>query len=254
MEKVIVVTGGSAGIGAAFARLAAKKGARLVLAARRERELQEVAGECGPEALIVVADVTRRADVERIRDQALARFGRIDVWINNAGRGISRPAAELTDDDIDQMMLVNFKAPLYGVQAVLPHMKERGSGHIINVSSMLGRIPFASVRAGYSAAKHALMSLTANLRMDLRAQYPGILVSAFLPGVVATDFGLNALHGGPDSRTLPFAQPVEEVAAALWNLVEKPRAEGFTRPHAQKMLIDYYGAADIAEPESKMGR
>jgi NADP-dependent 3-hydroxy acid dehydrogenase YdfG len=254
MEKVIVVTGASAGIGAAFAQLAGQKGARLVLAARREAELQQVAAQSGPEVLTVVADVTRRADVERIRDQALQRFGHIDVWINNAGRGITRAAADLTDDDIDQTMLINLKAPLYGAQAVLPHMKERGRGHIINVSSMLGRVPIVSVRAAYNAAKHALMSLTANLRMDLRAQYPEIMVSAFLPGVVATDFGLNAMHGGPDSRTLPFAQPVAEVAAALWDLVEKPRAEGFTRPQAHKMIEDYYGAADIGVVEAKFGR
>jgi short-subunit dehydrogenase len=150
------------------------------------------------------------------------------------------------------MMLINCKSALYGVQAVLPQMKAQKSGHIINVSSMLGRIPFAPWRAAYSAAKHALMSLTANLRMDLRDS--GILVSAFLPGIVATDFGLNAIHGGPDVRQLPGAQPVEEVAAALLDLVENPRAEKFSRAHYHEQIAKYYGAEDIGAAELHFSR
>jgi NADP-dependent 3-hydroxy acid dehydrogenase YdfG len=251
MEKVIVITGASSGIGATFARLAAHRGARVVLAARREGELAKLAGEIGERALAAPADVTRRPDVKRIVEDALARFERIDVWINNAGRGISRPVADLTDEDFDDMMLVNVKSSLYGIQAVLPHMKERKRGHIINVSSMLGRIPFASVRSAYSAAKHALMSLTANLRVDLKAQYSDIHVSSLIPGVVATDFGLSARHGGADSRALPFAQPVEEVAEVLWDLVERPRAEAYTRPMYQQQVKDYYGADDVASVEAR---
>ncbi len=243
MDKVIVVTGASSGIGAEFARLAASRGAKLVLAARREKELQEAAQACG--GLAVRADVTQRAEVQHIVDAALQQYSRIDVWINNAGRGVSKMAAELTDEDIDEAMLVNFKSALYGVQAVLPHMKARKSGHIINVSTMLARIPFAPIRAAYSAAKHALMSLTANLRMDLRDS--GILVSSFIPGVVATDFGNNALHGGPDSRQLPGAQPVEEVAAALLDLVEHPRAEGFSRPSYPEQVKKYYEDIEAGE-------
>jgi len=87
---------------------------------------------------------------------ALAKFGHIDVWVNNAGRGISRLVSELTDEDIDEMMLVNVKSALYGMQAVLAHFGERGSGRIINVSSMLGRVPFAPIRSAYPASKHAL--------------------------------------------------------------------------------------------------
>ncbi len=166
-DKVIVITGGSGGIGATFAALAAGGGAKVVLAARRERELREVAERCGPEAFAVVADVTRREEVERVLAATLARFGRVDVWVNNAGRGITRLVSELTDEDLDDMIRVNVKSALYGMQAVLPHFKERGQGHIINVSSMLARVPYAMQRSAYSAAKHALAALTANLRMEL---------------------------------------------------------------------------------------
>ena len=253
MDKhhVIVITGASSGIGAAAARLVGSKGASPVLAARRLEELRRVAGESGPSALAVVADVTLRADVQRIVDEALDRFGRIDVWINNAGRGISQPVAEITDEDFDDMMRVNVKSALYGMQAVLPHMKRRGRGHIINVSSVLGRLPFASVRAAYSASKHALMSLTANLRVDLRVEFPDIHVSSLIPGVVATEFGLHALHGGPDSRQLPQAQSVDEVAEVLVDLIEHPRAEAYTRPVYHQQVAAYFAAGDVDEVESK---
>ncbi len=250
-DKVVVITGASGGIGAAVARLVARAGGRPVLAARREKELGEAARACGPEALAIVADATRREDVLRVLEAAIARFGRVDVWINNAGRGISRPVAELTDDDFDEMMRVNVKSALYGMQAVLTHFKARGRGHIINVSSMLGRMPYIGIRSGYSAAKHALNALTANLRMDLRATHPGIQVTTVSPGVVATEFGLHALGGGPDSRQLPMAQPVEEVAAVIAGVIERPRADVYTRPGLAERVAAYYAAEDMAAVEAE---
>lgn len=250
-EKVVVVTGASSGIGAALAVEVGKQGGRPVLAARRERELSEVAAGCGRDALAVVADVTRRDHVARIVSATLERFGQLDVWVNNAGRGITRPVAELSDDDFDEMMRINVKSALYGMQAVLPHFRERRRGHIINVSSLLGRVPFVAVRSAYSAAKHALNALTANLRMDLGAQYPDIFVSTVIAGPVATDFGLSALGGGVDSRTLPFAQSPEEVAAVIAALIEKPRADVYTRPQYQATVAGYYQAEDMAAVEAQ---
>ena len=214
-ERVIVITGASSGIGAALAELAGKNNARPVLVARRERELEEARSRSGPHATAQVADVTVRSDVVRVVEQTLSKHGRLDVWVNNAGRGITRTVSALTDEDLDDMFRVNVKSVVYGMQAVLPHFRERGRGHIINVSSMLGRVPFAPVRSAYSASKHALNSLTANLRMELRASHPGIHVSSVHPGVVATDFGKNALHGGIDSRQFPNAQSAEEVAQVI---------------------------------------
>ncbi len=250
-DKVVVITGASSGIGAALAQVVAARGGKPVLAARREKELREVAATCGPDAMVVVTDVTRRADVERLRDQALERFGHIDVWVNNAGRGISRPVSQLTDEDFDQMMLVNVKSALYGMQAIAPHFRERGRGQIINVSSMLGRIPFAGIRSIYCAAKHALNSLSTNMRMELRAEHPDIWVTTVMPGVVATDFGNNALHGGLDSRSFAWAQPVEEVAQVMADAIDTPCAEVYTRPAYRDQVRDYYAAEDLAEVESR---
>lgn len=250
-DRVVVITGASAGIGEALAREVGRRGGRPVLAARRTEELARAAALSGREALAVTADVTRREDSRRILDSAIARFGAVDVWVNNAGRGITRPVSALTDDDLDQMMLVNVKSALYGIQAALPHFVARGRGHIINVSSMLGRVPFAPLRSAYGAAKHALNSLTANLRVELAGQHPGIHVTCVMPGVVATEFGTNALHGGPDSRRLPGAQAADEVAAAIADAIESPRAEVYTRPEHQVLTAAYYSAEDVAALEAR---
>jgi NAD(P)-dependent dehydrogenase (short-subunit alcohol dehydrogenase family) len=242
--KVVVVTGASGGIGAALAELVGRRGGRPVLAARREPELHQVAARSGPQALPVVADVTRRDQVRRILDVAIARFGHIDVWVNNAGRGITRPVSALTDEDFDAMMRVNVLSALYGMQAVLPHFQERGRGHIINVSSMLGRIPFVPARSAYSAAKHALNALTASLRLELRERWPEIHVSTISPGVVATEFGNHALWGGPDSRQLPHTQPVEEVAEVIAGVIVHPRDEAYTRAGMQQQVVDYFGVRE----------
>jgi short-subunit dehydrogenase len=136
------------------------------------------------------------------------------------------------------------------MQAVLPHFKERGRGHIINISSMLGRMPLFPPRSAYSAAKHALNALTASLRMELRAEFPDIHVSTVSPGVVVTEFGVNALGGGADSRALPSAQPVEEVAQVIWDVVEHPRADVYTRPGMREAAAAYYAAEDMGAAEA----
>jgi short-subunit dehydrogenase len=238
--KVVVITGASSGIGAALAVLLAGRGAKLALVARRDRELKAVAARCGDDALPIVADVTRRDEVRRAVATTIERFGGIDVWVNNAGRAISRMPSQLTDQDIQEMMQVNAMSAVYGMQEVLPHFRERGEGHIINVSSMLGRVPFALVRSAYSASKHFLNALTANFRDEVRASHPGIQISLVSPGVVATDFGLSAKYGGPDSRTLPGAQSVEEVAEVIASVIETRRADVYTRSDAGQRVADYY--------------
>ena len=249
--KVIVITGASDGIGAALATLAGSHGAHVVLAARREEALRAVAAGCGGEALVVKMDVTRREDHARLLSAAVERFGHVDVWVNNAGRGITRPVLALTDEDVDEIMLVNVKSVLYAMHAVVPHFQARGAGHVINVSSMLGRIPLAAFRSVYCASKHALNALTACLRQDLRETHPGIHVTTVSPGVVATSFGANAIGGGPDSRALPGAQPVEEVAEVIARTILSPAADVYTRDGMRAMAARYYGAEDMAAVEAE---
>jgi short-subunit dehydrogenase len=261
-SRVVVITGASAGIGAAVARRLAAEGTTLVLAARREKELNEVADEArklgARGVLSVQADVTRRDEVVDLRDKALAEFGRIDVWINNAGRGITRSVLDLTDDDVDEMIAVNLKSAIYGMQVAVPHFVERGEGHLINISSFLARVPIASIRSVYSASKAALNSLTANLRTDLRA-HPGIHVSLIMPGVVTTDFARN-VRGEirpPVNAATPGASPMkpqspEEVAERIVEVIHNPVAEVYTNPVSADLARAYY--ADVGAFERATAR
>jgi NADP-dependent 3-hydroxy acid dehydrogenase YdfG len=241
-DRIVVITGASAGIGAAVAEHAAARGASVVLAARRAGALETVAARCGRNALAVVADVSRRDEVQRLMSEALARFGRVDVWINNVGQGITRAPSELTDADLDAIMQVNVKSALYGMQETLPHFKARGTGQVINVSSMLGRIPFAVIRSAYCGAKHFLDALTATFRAEVQATHPGIQYTLVSPGVVRTDFGLNAMHGGPDSRSFPESQSAEEVAEVIVDVIESRRPDVYTRAGARERVVAYYQA------------
>lgn len=241
--KTVVITGASGGIGAALAEeLATRGGYRLALVARREAELAAVVALCGDAAFALVADCTQREEVRRVVDDVLSKTGGIDVWVNNVGRGITRLPSEITDDDIDEMMQVNVKSALYGMQEILPHFKARGVGQMINVSSMLGRAPFAVFRSAYNGAKHFLNALTDNLRRELQPEFPGIRVTLVSPGAVATDFGTNAAHGGPESRTLAGAQDVHEVARVLADVIASPRDDVYTRAGAREAILSYLAA------------
>ena len=262
-NRVVVITGASAGIGAAVARELDRRGDRLVLAARTTDALQRVAAEIAAPAAserresrahVVTADVTRRAEVERIRDEAIGAFGRVDVWINNAGRGILRPVLELTDEDVDEMIAVNVKSALYGMQAIVPHFIERGRGHIINVSSFLGRVPIATPRSAYNAAKAALNSLTANLRVDLQRSHPGIHVSVVMPGLVATDFAKHARGSTGPMPPAPVGSPMkpqsaEDVATIIADLIDTPVAEVYTNPASPALAARYF--EDVARFEAE---
>jgi short-subunit dehydrogenase len=259
-EKIVVITGASGGIGAALARHLADRGRRLVLVARREPELKAVAADAeargAPVARPVVTDVTRRGDVERLRDAALAAFGHIDVWVNNAGRGITRPVLELTEEELDEMLAVNLKSALYGMQAIVPHFLERGAGHLVNVSSFLGRIPIAPIRSAYAAAKAALNSLTANLRMELAERSPNVRVSLVLPGLVSTEFARRALGAAPGAGTAPppagpmQPQTAEEVAEVIGRVIEAPIPDVYTNPALAEIALRYYQDVAAFEREA----
>src|SRR5439155_18734990 len=134
----------------------------------------------------------------------------------------------LTDADVDEMMAVNLKSALYGIQAAAPDFIKLGRGHIVNVSSFLGRVPLATHRSAYNAAKAGLNALTANLRVDLARTHPDIRVSLVMPGIVQTEFAQNVL--GPGSPSAPRwsvipVQTVDEVASAIAGLIADPVPE-----------------------------
>ena len=257
-SKVLIITGASSGIGLASARALFSAGHSVVLAARSLETLESLATELNASADSIAStervvraraiqtDVTIRAEVERLVRMTVETFGRVDGLINNAGMGLTKTVEETTEEDLDKMISTNVKSVLYGVQAVLPYFKAQKSGHIINVSSVLGKIPFASQRAAYSAAKHAVSALTTNLRVDLKNEgFSDIKVSLFLPGPVATNFGLVASGGKYDSRDIPNVQAVEEVAELMVKLIANPVAELYTREEYKTNTARYYSAPDL---------
>jgi len=254
--RVAVVAGASSGIGAALAIQLGRRGDLVALGARREQELRKIASQAGERALPVVTDVTKRSDVERLRDAALAEFGRVDVWVNNAGRGINRPVSELTDADVHGILEVVLMSTLYGMQAILPHFKERGDGVIVNVSSFLGRVPITSYRSIYSASKSAVNALSSNLRMELRSKYPKIQVCVVMPGVVDTPFHDIATPPLPARAGEMLwgnrVESAEEVAAKIVSLIDNPAPELYTNPDAARTAEGYF--RDVGAFEENMAR
>ncbi|TGE22723.1 SDR family oxidoreductase [Hymenobacter metallicola] len=186
-DKVIVITGASSGQGEATARALAEQGATVVLGARRRDRIQALADEItgkGGKALAVQTDVTDHAQVKALVDAAVQQFGRLDVLLNNAGLMQQAPLEKLKLDEWDNMIDINIKGVLYGIAAALPHMKEQKSGHIINVSSVVGH----KVSAGgtvYSATKFAVRALSEGLRQEVKPY--NIRTTIISPGAVATE-------------------------------------------------------------------
>lgn len=249
MSRVIVITGASEGIGALLAKRRGAHGDSLALAARRKDRLERVAQECASPTLTLATDVTKRAEIERLRDAALDRFGHIDVWISNAGRGIGIRVMDFSEEDFDEMLAVNLKSAWYAMKAIIPYFQTRGRGHLINISSVLGRVPLVTARSAYSASKAALNSLTANLRMDLRAEHPNIHVSLVLPGPVSTEFHNNALGGTPTGRGMEM-QSVEQVVEVIEQVIDHPVPEIYTNPTSANLVKRYY--QDIPAFEDEM--
>jgi short-subunit dehydrogenase len=244
--KTIVITGASAGIGAAFAHRLARDGHNLVLAARSVADLRRVGSECegagAPRAVSVAADVRDRDQVASVAAAAVDAFGGFDVWINNAGRGIDKSVLDLSGDDFDEIMAVNTKSALYGSQVAAAHFLERGHGHIINVSSFLGRVPLAPHRSAYNAAKAALNAVTANVRVELHKRNPAIHVTLFMPGMVATDFAKHSKYApaGATSYAGPHVQTADQVAEILADVIAHPVAEVYTNPASADMARRYF--------------
>ncbi len=214
---VVIVTGASSGIGAATARLVASRGARVVLAARRSERIEALAHEL-PDALAVLTDLRDPAQIVRLADATLDRFGRVDVLVNNAGQGLHVPVEQVRLDDLTAVTQLNFYAPLLAMQAVIPAMRRQGGGAIVNVSSMTSRMVLPGV-GGYSATKAALNMLSQVARRELAPDR--IVVSLVYPAVTATEFHQSLAAGGRVGGGSWAAKPhsAEHVAEAIVGVI-----------------------------------
>jgi NADP-dependent 3-hydroxy acid dehydrogenase YdfG len=206
LDKVVLITGASSGIGAGIARELGKAGARLALGARRTDRLealaQEIGGQGGREVLVRRLDVTDRADVAAFADAARARFGRVDVIVNNAGIMPLSLMASLKVEEWDRMVDVNIKGVLHGIAAVLPEMTARGSGHIVNIAS-IGALSVVPTAAVYCATKYAVRAISDGLRQENER----LRVTCIHPGVVESELA--------DSITDPVAAKAMESYRAI---------------------------------------
>jgi NAD(P)-dependent dehydrogenase (short-subunit alcohol dehydrogenase family) len=213
--KVAIVTGGSRGIGLAIARALAAEGSQVAVTAMSSANLAaarskiEGAGPGGVETL--QADVRKADEVTRAIDATVARFGGLDILVNNAGIGIFKEVAEMTPDEWQQVIATNLTGVFHACHAAIPHMRRRGGGFIINISSLAGKNPFAAA-AAYCASKAGLNAFSEALMPEVR--YDGIRVSYVMPGSVATGFSSGDETKGADWKIAP-----EEVADVVLGLL-----------------------------------
>ena len=225
--KVALVTGASSGIGRATASSLARAGARVAVGARRLGRLDSLVAEiesAGGEALARELDVADRAQCDAFAEAAIAKWGRIDILVNNAGLMPLSFVKNLKVDEWDRMVDVNIKGVLYCTAAVVGHMRERGSGHIVNMSSVAGRIVFPAGSV-YCATKHAVTAFTEGLRQELSAR-SGIRVTSVEPGVVATELTDTitdeSLAGFVEGSKKMAALQADDIARAVVYAVEQP--------------------------------
>ena len=200
--KVAVITGASMGIGEAIASLFAEHGAQVVLLSRDSGRLEGARARIGraDQTLAIACDVRHREEIDRAIGLVVHHFQRIDIWVNNAGHGLLDSIANVSMSDCRETFETNFFGALEGMKAVIPIMKQQGSGTIVNISSVAGHIPLP-FHAIYSATKFAMNAVGKAARVELADT--GINVLTVCPGYVQTDFGANAIKGQAKQQVRP---------------------------------------------------
>ncbi len=225
--KVAVVTGASSGIGEATAIALANEGARVVVVARRGdrlKDLSERIDPSGSRVQVVVADVAEQTQAKRCVDTAIEKFGSVDILVNNAGVMFLGPVDGANPDDWKRMFDINVLGLMYCTHAALPSMKQKGNGHIVNISSVSGR-HVTSRSAAYSATKFAVGAFSDGLRQEVHKQ--GIRVTIIEPGAVLTELTDHITHGETQEAVKTWVQNMqaltsEDIAASIVYAVTQP--------------------------------
>ncbi len=242
--KVAVITGASMGIGEAIAKLFLQEGAKVVLCSRDLERTQAAEQRIGGGAntantMSVACDVNRRDQVDALVKATIAKFGRIDIFVNNAGFGLNDAAADMDMTEFRRMFDTNLFGAVDCMQAVIPIMRQQGSGDIVNISSVSGHIP-APYMSGYAATKHAMNAVGKAARMELLRH--NINVLTVCPGYIATDFVKNMTKGKHSQRvgsSVKYAVTPDVVANATLAGVLKRKREVIV-PKFYKVFIKLY--------------
>ncbi|NLS04175.1 SDR family oxidoreductase [Rhizobium sp. P32RR-XVIII] len=223
-DKVVLITGGSSGIGAETARHLASKGAKVAVGARRKDKLDAVVQtitEAGGTARAYVLDVVNKDQAKSVVNAVLADFGRLDVLVNNAGIMPIRPMSEVNTEEWDAMIDVNIKGTLYGIAAALPIFLKQESGHIINLTSIAGIKVFAPGGTVYSGTKFAVRAISEGLRQEVGTK---LRVTTVAPGAVDSELKFTTT-GTAESAVHDFykiAMPASSIARAIAYAIEQP--------------------------------
>jgi short-subunit dehydrogenase len=238
-QQVVLITGASTGIGAALAQILAERfnDIRLVLAARDADKLEKVASYCqqlGAEVLVVPTDLEKIDQIEALAEAAIAQFGRIDALVNNAGYGQMGPVELIPHQAAARQFQINVLAPLALIRTLVPLMRDRGGGRIINISSLGGRMafPFGGL---YSASKFALEGLSDALRMEL-APF-NIKVSVVEPGPVSTNFFAVAAQAVESTVATPERTPYRAAFEKLKGLEQRTSSRAWTSERVAQVII-----------------
>jgi short-subunit dehydrogenase len=200
--KVVVITGASMGIGEAITKEFVEQGAQVVMLSRDSARLEAARARIGhsDQTLAFACDVRHREEIDRVVGLTMHHFQRIDVWVNNVGHGLLDSVATVKMSDLRELFDTNFFGAVDGMQAVIPIMKQQGSGTIVNISSVAGHIPIP-FHGAYSATKFAMNAIGKAARIELASA--GINVLTVCPGYVKTDFAANAVRGSEPIRVRP---------------------------------------------------
>ncbi|MGH3521141.1 MAG: SDR family NAD(P)-dependent oxidoreductase [Haloechinothrix sp.] len=242
-DKVAVITGAGSGIGRALAVDLARRGARLALSGRNLANVAETAALCdkvGAQALPYVLDVADRAAVYEHADAVLADFGRVNLVVNNAGVSMTSSVTEMSWDDFEWIVGINFWGVMYGTKAFLPHLIASGDGHLLNISSMFG-LAACPTQSAYNATKFGIRGFTEALRQEMRIEGHPVGVSCVHPGMVKTNIARSARAGG-DRDVAALADNFDRLARTSSERAAKRIVRGVQRDQAKILIgLDAYG-------------
>jgi len=219
----VVITGASSGIGKGTAKQLAKEGANVVIAARRTGEIEKLAEECGANTVAVTADVSKEEDVARLFDKAVSTFGKIDVWINNAGIGTYGSFTDTPLKDLNRTVEINFLGALYGSYYALNQFKKQKRGTLINVASFASKVPLA-FGAAYTASKYGVSGLTNGLHQELSLEdFDDIHICSVDPWVTDTPWTVHAGNYSGHEIVIGPADDPQQVIDAIISQIDDPQ-------------------------------